>query len=103
MNESWHAKIKMHKAEFIKEEIYWCNWCDGNKVNSNDPKTGSFFSQFGSTWNVAAQKCNNDYVQVIFAMCIDCMNDNPMTDPWRNDLDHPIDPFSYPGDKDYDI
>jgi hypothetical protein len=99
------VKIKMTKAPFVKGELWWCEYCDSCQVDSDKPETGSFFSQFGGAWNVEKQAPERHYhTMIIFAMCKECMNDNPDYDPW---IEHPetgeassmIDPFSHPEEK----
>ena len=57
-----------------KNEEFWCNCCDQNKVHSDKPETGKFFSQHGHTWNVKEQKTTEDYVMVVFALCANCLS-----------------------------
>ncbi len=58
----------------ISDTEFWCSICDGNKVHSNKPDTGRFFSQFGHLWSVDKQKTSEQYTQVVFAVCTSCLD-----------------------------
>ena len=40
---------RMHKPR--TNQVYWCNQCDHNQVDSDKPETGSFFLIFGHTFD----------------------------------------------------
>ena len=63
----------LRKATYIKGEEYWCTECDNNIVKSDDPTTGTFFYQFGHSWDAKAGKTTDDYEQIIFAICHECL------------------------------
>jgi hypothetical protein len=63
----------MHPATFINGEEFWCQHCDRNTVKSNEPLTGTFFSQFGHEWSTEQKKTTSEYTMVIFAYCPDCI------------------------------
>jgi hypothetical protein len=68
-----NIKVPCSHATFVKCEEFWCNCCDMNKVHSDKPETGKFFSQHGHTWDIAKQKTTEDYVMILFALCPDCI------------------------------
>lgn len=63
----------MHIAKFVKGEEFWCSHCDTHKVKSDDPSTGVFLSQFGHEWNAHKKHTSDEYRQIIFAYCSDCI------------------------------
>lgn len=62
-----------HEADFVKNEKLWCEHCDGVQVDSNDPATGKFLSQFGHIWNPEYKTLGEGYTLVIYALCMDCL------------------------------
>jgi len=68
-------------------QVFWCNFCDNNRVDSKDPETGHFFLQSGHIWNglpVTPQSkmlhllgerdvVSGNYHSVIFALCKECL------------------------------
>jgi hypothetical protein len=71
-------KIPCESISFVKNEEFWCNCCDGNKVHSDKPETGKFFRQHGHRWDVSKRETTEDYVMVIFAICTDCLKFGPI-------------------------
>lgn len=65
--------MTMHACKFIKNETYWCSHCDTRKVLSDDPATGTFFSQFGHEWDPDKKHTTDAYTQIIFAYCPGCI------------------------------
>jgi len=52
---------------------FWCNKCDANVVDSEKPETGSFFVQFGHTYDRSTQDYSGEYTGVMFALCPECL------------------------------
>ncbi len=68
---------------------FYCRECDGNKVHSEKPDTGMFFSAFGHIWD---GKLREEYPMIIFAQCSECLGVKP-----RENI---VDPFSLPEEED---
>ena len=66
----------MQLCKFLNGETFYCTHCDSSEriVKSDDPKTGVFFCQFGHEWSPEKQKTTEDYTQVIFAYCFECVH-----------------------------
>jgi len=75
---------------FVKETEFWCAECDGNKVHSDKPETGRFFNQFGHTWippqHTRNGRVGDEYVQIIFALCADCLTKGGFVEPDADDF-----------------
>lgn len=82
-------KYKIEKANFLKNEEFWCTRCDHNRVHSDKPETGTFYQQYGHVarfYPVPKRKRKDDmakghwemeeYECVVFALCPEC-------DPWK--------------------
>ena len=50
-------------------QVYWCQVCDSNQVDSTKPETGKFYHCFGHDFETG------DYTSVFFAHCARCLND----------------------------
>ena len=68
-----------HKCDSLKNQGFWCSWCDGNLVNSDKKETGQFFSLFGHEYLFGKEYHSEslspigDDKMVIFAICSECM------------------------------
>lgn len=60
----------MQKVDFVKDEKFWCSECDQNLVDSNDAKTGSFYSTIGHVYTGDGK--TGDSCMVVFALCPSC-------------------------------
>lgn len=56
----------------VKPEQYWCNVCDHNIVDSENPLTGHYYVQIGHAWNSKSKNYDGDYTGVMFALCYEC-------------------------------
>ena len=53
---------------------FWCNVCDGNKVDSQKPETGKFFYASGHIWHgIQVDEPVGDHTMIILAVCCDCL------------------------------
>jgi len=85
----------LRAVTFVKEAEFWCTECDGNKVHSDKPETGKFFSQFGHNWIPQLSRAcgakvpgrvGEDYNQIIFALCTDCLQKGGYVEPDADDF-----------------
>lgn len=53
---------------------YWCNCCDNQIVDSEQPNTGRFFLQSGHSYNKETREYDGEYSMVLFAFCTVCLN-----------------------------
>ena len=53
-------------------ESFWCNDCDANVIESQNPNTGQVFSVFGEEWYANTQEIG-DYKMFVIALCPDCL------------------------------
>jgi hypothetical protein len=65
--------LPYREAPYVKGVEFYCKICDSNKVHSDKPESGKFFSVFGHTWDPKTQNVTEDYEQVIFAVCPECI------------------------------
>lgn len=70
---------------FVKETEFWCTECDSNKVHSDKPETGKFFSQFGHPWipqvGTKPGRVSDEYTQIVFALCPECLTKGGYVEP----------------------
>ena len=60
--------IKMGSCNPHKEkQVYWCEICDNEKVDSENEDTGIFFQVFGHEFQT------DDSTSVFFAVCKNCL------------------------------
>jgi hypothetical protein len=75
---------------FLKGEEFWCSECDNKKVYSDKPETGKFFNQFGHNWipqvGNTPGKIGDDYNQIIFALCAECLAKGGYVEPDGDDM-----------------
>lgn len=63
----------LSKIDTLKGEEFYCHGCDSNEVHSDKPETGSFFSTFGHVYTSGC-KTSQQYNQVVFAYCPECID-----------------------------
>lgn len=63
------------KSTPIVPTKFWCNICDNEIVDSEKPETGSFYIQFGHTFNANTKHFDGAYVGVMYAICATCEKD----------------------------
>lgn len=67
-------KIFEHrKYEGSEKEVYWCNHCDTNKVDSQDKTTGEFFTFAGHAYDYQKKMYGDDYPMILLAVCAKCI------------------------------
>jgi hypothetical protein len=54
-------------------QVFWCNRCDNQKVDSENPDTGRFFVVFGHVYDDTTEQYDGDYRGVMFAVCKGCL------------------------------
>lgn len=60
--------VGAHRQEF------WCSECDGVKVDSEKPSSGTFFYTAGHVWNgVGGGGMKVEWPMVVFAICATCL------------------------------
>ena len=76
----------MRPFSLAKETEFWCSECDGRKVHSDKLETGRFFSQSGHTWLRSRGIIGDEYEQIIFALCSDCLIKGGFVEPDPDDF-----------------
>jgi ribosomal protein L37AE/L43A len=66
------AKISLEPFKPSKPTEHWCAKCDCKIVNSEDGKSGSFFTVFGHVFSKESRQYDGEYVAVMFALCNGC-------------------------------
>lgn len=51
---------------------FWCSECDRNSVDSTKPETGTYYTQFGHSFDRETGEYDGEYVGVMFAICKYC-------------------------------
>ena len=62
-------------ANFLVRQEYWCEKCDGNVVDSDNPDSGKFFQVSGCIRKLTFKEKEDtgDWETVIFALCKSCL------------------------------
>ena len=69
----------MQKYSPKTPQKFWCNICDAHIVDSEDIISGSFYTQFGHSYNKAEKDYTGEYVGVMFAVCKHCQKEHNFT------------------------
>ena len=72
---SMSTTISLEPFKPSKPTEHWCAECDCKIVNSEDGKSGSFFTVFGHVFSKESRQYDGEYVGVMFAVCSDCINE----------------------------
>jgi hypothetical protein len=71
-------EMKMHEGSVhIEPQQFWCDECDENRVDSQQPETGKFYSQFGHKYrydHFRKEGIIEEWTQVIYAICSSCLD-----------------------------
>jgi len=67
------AFLTCHQTS-VEDQEFFCTWCDGNRVNSEDPNTGTFF--FMSGHEHYRDDADMPWKHIIFAICSECLKGN---------------------------
>jgi hypothetical protein len=51
---------------YKRPQLYWCNVCDTNTVDSTKPETGKFYHVYGHDFSTG------DCTSIFFAICPEC-------------------------------
>lgn len=54
------------------QQTFFCNKCDCNLIDSENPDTGTFYVQFGHAWCEDKKEYDGTYTGVMFALCSEC-------------------------------
>lgn len=51
---------------------FWCDVCDLHIVDSENKKSGKFYTQSGHAYNPETREYDGDWVHVMYAVCSHC-------------------------------
>lgn len=64
--------LETRQHQPTKPTRFWCNHCDSQTVDSENPKTGQFYTVFGHGYSAKERNYEGEYVGVMFALCTRC-------------------------------
>jgi len=66
-------RINKEPYQPTEQQIFWCNECDSQKVDSNDETSGKYFIVFGHSWSQSSKQYDGEYTGVMFTLCCNCL------------------------------
>ena len=67
--------IKAMQYEPRSHQKYWCNHCDTEQVESQNPESGQYFVAFGHKYEKNSSEYDGEYLGVMFALCKNCLKE----------------------------
>lgn len=65
--------LRLNSYVPTEPQVFWCNRCDAERVDSTNTDTGRFFIQSGHAFDKDTKQYDGDYHGVMFAVCKACL------------------------------